>query len=285
MFSALMKSAGRPSSARDKSKLTGTLLMKINWLTLSAMMLALSSGAAHAKDWKEIRFGVNPAYPPFESTAPDGSLQGFDIDLGNAICAELKVKCTWVTNDFDGLIPSLKARKIDAVLSSMTVTEPRKKQVDFSDRLFSGPTSIVTRKGSGLEPTAESLKGKTVGFQQGTIQEAYAKAKLAPGGVRIKAYQNQDQVYSDLVSGRLDASIQDMLEAELGFLKSAHGADFQSSKGISDPMVPSDIAIGIRKGDDELKGLLDKAIAQMHASGTYQEIQRKHFGDLDLYNN
>lgn len=285
MFSALMKSAGRPSSARDKSKLTGTLLMKINWLTLSAMMLALSSGAAYAKDWKEIRFGVNPAYPPFESTAPDGSLQGFDIDLGNAICAELKVKCTWVTNDFDGLIPSLKARKIDAVLSSMTVTEPRKKQVDFSDRLFSGPTSIVTRKGSGLEPTAESLKGKTVGFQQGTIQEAYAKAKLAPGGVRIKAYQNQDQVYSDLVSGRLDASIQDMLEAELGFLKSAHGADFQSSKGISDPMVPSDIAIGIRKGDDELKGLLDKAIAQMHASGTYQEIQRKHFGDLDLYNN
>ncbi|GLO37476.1 ABC transporter substrate-binding protein [Pseudomonas putida] len=259
--------------------------MKINWLTLSAMMLALSSGAAHAKDWKEIRFGVNPAYPPFESTAPDGSLQGFDIDLGNAICAELMVKCTWVTNDFDGLIPSLKARKIDAVLSSMTVTEPRKKQVDFSDRLFSGPTSIVTRKGSGLEPTAESLKDKTVGFQQGTIQEAYAKAKLAPGGVRIKAYQNQDQVYSDLVSGRLDASIQDMLEAELGFLKSALGADFQSSKGISDPMVPSDIAIGIRKGDDELKGLLDKAIAQMHASGTYQEIQRKHFGDLDLYNN
>ncbi|MCY1503588.1 Lysine/arginine/ornithine-binding periplasmic protein [compost metagenome] len=259
--------------------------MKIKWLALSAITLVLSSGAVMAKEWKEIRFGVNPAYPPFESTAPDGSLQGFDIDLGNAICAELKVKCTWVTNDFDGLIPSLKARKIDAVLSSMTVTEPRKKQIDFSDRLFSGPTSIVTRKGSGLEPTAESLKGKAIGFQQGTIQEAYAKAKLAPGGVQLKAYQNQDQVYADLVSGRLDASIQDMLEAELSFLKSPQGADFQSSKGISDPMVPSDIAIGLRKGDEELKALINKAIAAMHASGTYQEIQRKHFGELDLYNN
>ena len=259
--------------------------MKIKWLALSALSLALSSGAALAKDWKEIRFGVNPAYPPFESTASDGSVKGFDIDLGNAICAEIKVKCTWVTNDFDGLIPSLKARKIDAVLSSMTVTEPRKKQIDFSDRLYSGPTSIVTRNGSGLEPTAASLKGKVVGFQQGTIQEAYAKAKLAPEGVQVRAYQNQDQVYADLVSGRLDASIQDMLEAGLGFLKSPQGAGFQSSKGISDPMVPSAIAIGIRKGDEQFKAMLNQAIAALHASGTYQQIQRKHFGELDLYNN
>lgn len=259
--------------------------MKIKWLACSAIALALSSGVALAKDWKEIRFGVNPAYPPFESTAPDGSLQGFDIDLGHAICAELKVKCIWVSNDFDGLIPALKARKIDAVLSSMTVTEPRKKQIDFTDRLFSGPTSIVTRKDSGLEPTAESLKGKTIGFQQGTIQEAYAREKLAPNGVRLKAYQNQDQVYADLVSGRLDASIQDMLEAELSFLKSPQGADFHSSKGISDPMVPSDIAIGLRKGDEELKSMLNTAIKAMHENGTYQQIQKKNFGDLDLYNN
>ncbi|WP_137818767.1 ABC transporter substrate-binding protein [Pseudomonas sp. 2FG] len=260
-------------------------MKKIKWLALSAIALVFSSGATLAKEWKEIRFGVNPAYPPFESTAADGSLQGFDIDLGNAICAELKVKCVWVTNDFDGLIPALKARKIDAVLSSMTVTEARKKQIDFSDRLFSGPTSIVTRKGSGLEPTAESLQGKAIGFQQGTIQEAYAKAKLAPGGVRLKAYQNQDQVYADLVSGRLDASIQDMLEAELSFLKSPQGADFQSSKGISDPLVPSDIAIGLRKGDDELKSMLNTAIQAMHENGTYKQIQKKNFGDLDLYSN
>ncbi|MNF95101.1 Histidine-binding periplasmic protein precursor [compost metagenome] len=167
----------------------------------------------------------------------------------------------------------------------MTVTEPRKKQIDFSDRLFSGPTSIVTRKDSGLESTAESLKGKVIGFQQGTIQEAYARAKLAPAGVQLKAYQNQDQVYADLVSGRLDASIQDLLEAELSFLKSPQGADFHSSQGISDPMVPSDIAIGIRQGDDELKAMLNAAIKAMHENGTYQQIQKNNFGDLDLYNN
>ncbi len=259
--------------------------MKIRRTALSAVALILFSGGVFAKEWKDVRFGVNPAYPPFESTTSEGKLQGFDIDLGNAICAHLKVKCIWVTNDFDGLIPALKARKIDAVLSSMTVTDTRKKQIDFSDRLFSGPSSIVTRQGSGLEPSPESLRGKTVGFQQGTIQEAYARAKWAPAGVQLKAYQSQDQVYADLVTGRLDASIQDMLEAELGFLKSPQGSGFQSSKGISDPLVPSDIAIGLRKGDDELKAMLNQAIQAIHTDGTYDQIQKKNFGDLDLYNN
>ncbi|OWJ98250.1 ABC transporter substrate-binding protein [Pseudomonas sp. A46] len=259
--------------------------MKIKWLALPVLALAMTSNSVFAKEWKEIRFGVNATYAPFESVAADGSLQGFDIDLGNAICAELQVKCTWITSDFDGLIPALKVRKIDAVLSSMTVTEQRQKQIDFTDRLYSGPTSIVTRKGSGLEPTTESLKGKVVGYGQGTIHEVYAKKRLEPAGVKVKAYQGQDQVYADLVSGRLDASVQDLLEAEFGFLKTAQGKDFQSSKGIIDPLVPSEIAIGIRKGDEELKTLLNQAIQAMQEKGTYQEIQRKYFGELDLYNN
>ena len=107
--------------------------MTHTWLTLPMLALALCCGGASAKEWKELRFGTNPSYPPFESGTADGGVQGFGIDLGNAICAELKLKCVWVSNDFDGLIPALKAGKFDAIESSMTITEPRKKQIDFTD--------------------------------------------------------------------------------------------------------------------------------------------------------
>ena len=259
--------------------------MKTKWLSLSVLALLCCTTGASAKEWKELRFGVNPSYPPFESTTADGGVQGFGVDLGNAICAELKVKCVWVSNDFDGLIPALKAGKFDAIESSMTVTDARKKQIDFTDRLYAGPTAIVTRKDSGLLPTAESLQGKTIGYMQGTIQETYAKAKLAPGGVKLRAYQNQDQVYADLVlwpSRRLDPG-QDAGANEL--FDFPQGADFKNSEGISDPLVPSEIAIGVRKDNEELKGMLNAAIKALHDKGIYAQIQQKHFGDLDLYNN
>src|ERR1700741_707852 len=91
-------------------------------LTFLLVSVIIWSSTVVAKDWKVIRFGVDPSYPPFESKAPDGSLAGFDIDLGNAICAKLKAKCVWVELDFDGMIPALQARKIDAILSDMSVT-------------------------------------------------------------------------------------------------------------------------------------------------------------------
>ncbi|EGH11088.1 amino acid ABC transporter periplasmic amino acid-binding protein, partial [Pseudomonas savastanoi pv. glycinea str. race 4] len=218
--------------------------MKKAWLTLSAVALCLAAGNTMAKEYKELRFGVDPSYAPFESKAADGSLVGFDIDLGNAICKELKVTCKWVESDFDGMIPGLKARKFDGVISSMTVTPAREKVIDFSNELFSGPTSLVFKKGAGFTADKASLKGKTVGYEQGTIQEAYAKAALDKAGVSTKAYANQDQVYADLTSGRLDASIQDMLQAELGFLKSPAGADYEVSKPIDSELLPAKTAIG-----------------------------------------
>jgi len=257
--------------------------MKKALLTLSALALCMAAGAATAKEYKELRFGVDPSYAPFESKAADGSLVGFDIDLGNAICEELKVKCKWVESDFDGMIPGLKANKFDGVISSMTVTPAREKVIDFSSELFSGPTAYVFKKGSGLTEDKASLKGKTVGYEQGTIQEAYAKAVLDKAGVKTQAYQNQDQVYADLTSGRLDAAIQDMLQAELGFLKSPKGADYEISKPVDSELLPAKTAIGIKKGNSELKALLDKGIKALHDDGKYAEIQKKHFGDLNLY--
>lgn len=257
--------------------------MKKAFLALSALTLCMAAGSVLAKEYKELRFGVDPSYAPFESKAADGSLVGFDIDLGNAICAELKVKCKWVESDFDGMVPGLKANKFDGVISSMTVTPAREKVIDFSNELFSGPTSLVYKKGSGLSADTASLKGKTVGYEQGTIQEAYAKAVLDKAGVKTQAYANQDQVYADLISGRLDASVQDMLQAELGFLKSPQGAGYEISAAIDDPLLPSKTAVGINKGNQALQTLLNKGIKALHDDGTYTKIQQKHFGDLNLY--
>ncbi|UZM14520.1 transporter substrate-binding domain-containing protein [Pseudomonas kielensis] len=257
--------------------------MKRTLLTLSALTLCLAAGAALAKDYKELRFGVDPSYAPFESKAADGSLVGFDIDLGNAICVELKVKCRWVESDFDGTIPGLKANKFDGVISSMTVTPAQEKVIDFSSELFSGPTALVYKKGSTVGIDLASLKGKKVGYEQGTIQEAYAKQVLDKAGVETQAYANQDQVYADLISGRLDASIQDMLQAELGFLKSPQGVDYEVSPPVDSPLLPAKTAVGIAKGNSELKALINKGIQALHDDGTYAAIQKKHFGDLNLY--
>ncbi len=242
--------------------------------------------AANAKPLTEIKFGVDATYPPFESLSPSGQFQGFDIDLGRAICAELKVKCVFVSQGFDGIIPALQARKFDAILSSMTVTPVREQQVAFSSEMYDEPTSLIAKKGAGLLPTAASLKGKTVGVEAGTIQESYAKAYWQPAGVHVVSYPGQDQVYADLLSGRLDASLQDSVEADYGFLKTPKGADYALAGNVTyDPkdVLGSYIAIGLRKNDTALKAKIDQAIATIIKNGTYKKIEAKYF-NFDVYN-
>jgi len=248
------------------------------------MALALMATGAYAKDWSTIRFGVDASYPPFESKGSDGKLTGFDIDLGNEICKRLNAKCVWVENDFDGMIPALKAKKFDGVLSSMSMTPQRAEQIDFSSKLFNTPTRLVAKQGSNILPTADSLKGKTVGVEQGTIQETYAKTYWEPKGIKVVPYQNQDQVYTDLLSGRLDASLQDAVQADIGFLKTPRGAGFAfAGQNIDDPKTLGNGAgIGLRKDDTDLKVKLDNAIADMIKDGTYQKIEKKYF-TFDVY--
>jgi lysine/arginine/ornithine transport system substrate-binding protein len=266
------------------------LLRRIAQDCVPAIVLFVSlmswSWCVSAKDWKVIRFGVDPSYPPFESKAADGSLVGFDIDLGNALCAKLNAKCVWVENDFDGMIPALQARKIDAVLSDMSVTEKRLQQIDFTEKISYSPTRMVAKAGSNLLPTAELLRGKNIGVEQGTIQETYAKTYFEPQGVNVVSYQNQDQVYADLKSGRLDASLQDEVQASIGFLKTPEGAGFEfCGPELQDPKILGNAAaIGLRKGDSDLKNALNNALAELRKDGTYQTIAKKYF-NFNIYGN
>ena len=257
--------------------------MKKMMLMLLVVAAVVVSAQAFAKDYEVIRFGTDPTYPPFASKNADGSLVGFEIDIGNALCERLQATCKWVEIDFDGMIPSLKARKIDGILATMAVTPAREKVIDFSSEVMTTPNALVFKKGAGLDDSPQAVSGKTIGYLQGSTQEVYAKAVLAKAGAKTVAYPDQDRAYADLLSGRLDAALQDMVQAELGFMQSPQGIDFQAGKPIESELMPGLSAIGILKGNAQLKGLLNDALAQLHADGTYAQLQQQYFGDLNLY--
>jgi lysine/arginine/ornithine transport system substrate-binding protein len=250
-------------------------------LKVACMLAASTVFTANAQD---LRLGVEPGYAPFEVKTPEGKLAGFDIDLGNELCKRIAANCTWVEGEFDGLIPSLKAKKIDAILSSMSITEQRQKEIDFTDKLYGTPARLVAASGSTLLPTADALKGKQVGVFQGTTAETYAKEQWASKGINVVTYQAQELVYADLVNGRLDAAFQDAVAANDGFLKQPQGKGF----AFAGPEVNEvkyfgvGAGIGLRKADTALKAQLNKALADMIKDGTYATIAKKYF-DFDIY--
>ena len=122
-----------------------------------------------------LRIGIEAAYPPFASKTPDNTIVGFDYDIGQALCAEMKVRCDWIEQEFDGLIPALKVKKVDAVISSMSITPERMKSVDFTNRYYRIPARLVFRKGSGISEIPSQLKGKRIGVQRATNFDRYGR--------------------------------------------------------------------------------------------------------------
>jgi len=245
---------------------------------MSALFLcasALVSAHVSAEGTATLRYGVDPSHPPFSSRDASGKLVGFDIDLGTEICKRINARCEWIQNDFDGMIPALQAKKFDAILASMSITEKRRQVIAFSSRLYKTPNKLIVRKDANLEPTAESLKGKSIGVQQGTVPESYAKEHWAPGGARVVSYPNFDQVFADLASGRLDGCFTDAAVGEYGFLRTPQGADFRFTGG--NVYASNGAGIGLRQADAELKEKIDKAIADMLADGTYKQLAAKYF--------
>jgi len=246
------------------------------------LVAAVSAGAVQAQG-ADLKVAIDPTYEPFTYKTPDGKPTGFDVDIANAICAKLNRKCVFVEQVWDGMIPGLQARKYDVIISSMSITDDRKKVVDFTDKYYNTPSGIVVKEGTAYTGPA-SLKGKKIGVLKGSTQEKYAMGELRPAGVQVIPYEAQDQVYLDIKSGRLDGTVADRVEVTGGFLRKPEGKGY----GFVGPALDEEkyfgygVGVALRKGQDKLKTDINAAIKAIRADGTYANIAKKYF-DFDPY--
>ncbi len=246
---------------------------------LGALALSLLSPLSMADEAKPVRIGIEAAYPPFAMKTPEGAITGFDYDIGNALCAEMQVKCVWIEQEFDGLIPALKVRKFDAVLSSLAITPERLKSVDFTNKYYATPARLAMKTGTVLNDPLVDLKGKKVGVQRASIYDRYATEVYAPAGIEVVRYSSQNEIFLDLTAGRVDATLADVVNIDDGFLKTDAGKgfalvgpDYTEAKYFGDG-----VGIAVRKGDKAMAERFNKAIAAIRANGKYQEVQNKYF--------
>lgn len=250
-------------------------------VALAATVLATLVGGAVAQDITKVRIGTEGAYPPFNFQDANGELKGFDIDIAKALCAEMKVECEFVVQDWDGIIPALLAGKFDAIIASMSITDERKQVVDFSDKYYNTPATFVGPKSEEIVISPEGLKGKTIGLQVATIHLAYVEAKYKDI-LEIKTYDTQENANLDLIAGRVDLLLADSIALEDGLLKTPDGVDFEvKGEPFTDPMMGEGVGVAVRKGDP-LKEKFSAAIKAIRENGTYKAINDKYF-PFDVY--
>lgn len=239
---------------------------------------ALMAFGAHAE--KVIKIGTLSDYAPFEYKDATGKLMGMEIEIGHAMCKSMKAKCEYVTMDFDALIPALKAKKIDAVMAQMSITDQRKRAVDFTNLFTLAPVQYVTKTGSSITEAPATLKGKIVGVQSGSTHEIYLTTRLpkSKSGIEMKAYQTMDQIWLDLESGRVNAALADTTVAYdwLEKVGKSKGFGFAGQPVIDVGIFGEGTGIAVRKGDP-LKNEFNQAISAVLKDGTFAAENKKVF--------
>lgn len=248
----------------------------------AASVAALSLFAGSAAAQEKLVIGTEGAYPPFNVLEANGDLTGFDVDIAKALCDEMKVTCTFVTNDWDGMIPALQSKKFDAIIASMSITAERQQQVDFTNKYYNTPPAIAVPKDSAItEATPEALKDKTIGAQGSTSHANYAEKHMPDS--ELKLYPTADEYKLDIANGRVDAVIDDVVVLS-DWIKSDAGACCKilgTLPGDEEVYGPG-IGIAVRKGETPLVEKFNAAISAIRANGKYKEVNDKYF-DFDVY--
>ncbi|WP_171011830.1 transporter substrate-binding domain-containing protein [Pseudomonas sp. 2FE] len=250
-------------------------MRRIKKVLLGVMLLG-SCAAAQAEQ-AVVRIATEGAYPPYNFVNPDGSLGGFDVDIANALCAEMKTQCKLVKQDWDGIIPGLMAKKYDAIVASMAITPERQQKVAFSDK-YEGGYSMLFGGKSLTDSSPAALQGKVIAVQKGSIQENFAKDYYEKAGISLRRYPDTQTALMDLNAGRVDAVVLEVgiiydaqkdpnLAAYQGF-----GERFQDPKYFG-----TGSGIAVRKQDQVLLGQINQALKTILANGTYQQINDKYF--------
>ena len=258
--------------------------------------VALAFGGAEAKDWKKVRIGTEGAYAPWNMTDASGKLAGFEIDLGNDLCKRMKVECEFVAQDWDGIIPALQQGKYDAIMAAMTITDERRKILTFTLPYANDPTSFMTDKKSALasmpktdnldieapagkkaiDDLAKALAGKTIGVQTSTTQSAFLEKHLPK--VAMRTYDKIDNAGIDLAAGRVDAVVGDRSVLEPIIKDDKDGNIVMFGPNLVRGVLGEGMGLGLRKQDEDLKAMFDKAIAEATKDGTVSKLSKQHFG-------
>jgi octopine/nopaline transport system substrate-binding protein len=271
----------------------------VKTISLALLGSALAIGGAAAQE-KTVKIATEGAYAPWNFTGAGGKLEGFEIDLANDLCARMKVKCEIVAQDWDGIIPALQAKKYDAVMAGMSITEERKKTIDFAGPYANSPNGFLVAKNSPLakmpgmgeafnlstqQAAAEKaieaykplLKGKTVGVQTSTIHSNFAD-KYLKGTAEVREYKTTEQHDLDLAAGRIDAVLADAT-AIIGTLeKPEFNKDYTlAGPSITGGLLGAGVGVGLRKGETELKKSFEDAIQAAIKDGTVKKLSEKWF--------
>jgi octopine/nopaline transport system substrate-binding protein len=265
---------------------------------MTAIAAALTIGAAAAQE-RVVKIATEGAYAPWNFTGAGGKLEGFDIDLANELCGRMKTKCEIVAQDWDGIIPALLAKKYDAVMAGMSITDDRKQVIDFAGPYADSPNGYLVAKTSPLaklpgtgqtfnlvtqqaeaekaiEATKPLLKGKTIGVQVSTTHPVFAD-KYLKGTAEIREYKTTEAHDLDLLSGRIDAVLADAT-AIIGTLDKPEFKDYTLvGPAITGGIQGNGVGIGLRKEDAELKMKFNEAIQAATQDGTIRKLSMKWF--------
>lgn len=241
---------------------------------ITALISAMTLGTAGAAE-NQVRIATDIPYKPMEFRKPDGSFAGFDIELGNALCKQAGLTCSWVDQEWGGIIPGLQARKYDMIMSSMSITDKREKHVLFTDPYIILDSKFFVPVDSPIKKIDDTtLKGKRIGVQRGTIQDDYLQDHYGDIA-EIKRYQGADDMVVDLEVGRLDLILVTRITG-LNALMKPHPGKYRK---VGDSVTTTKVAVALRKNDQKLADKLNKALHAIKNNGTYNEIYKKYFNE------
>ncbi|MEM6305086.1 MAG: transporter substrate-binding domain-containing protein [Pseudomonadota bacterium] len=236
-------------------------------IILSAAALTLTAGFALADGHaKTIRMGTEGAYAPYNFVNDDGELDGFEIELGNELCARTEQTCEWVKNDWDSIIPNLTSGNYDTIMAGMSITDERDEVIDFTQNYFPPSASAFVAKTDGVD-----LEGGVIAAQTATIQAAF----IAESGATLLEFATYDETIAAVMSGEADAVFAD---------KDALAPTVEASSGEltftgDDVPLGGGVGMGVRESDGELREKFDAAIAEMKEDGTLNAMIVKWFGE------
>jgi len=245
------------------------------------LILALSQPSALAADENppimEVKIASEGARPPY-NYLDNNELAGFEIDLARDLCARMKVSCSFVAQDWDGLIPGLLDHQYDAIMAAMEITDEAREKIAFSKPYIRMPSAFMASRRNKIEDTSPTgLSGKAIGVESGGAHQAYVEDLYKDA--EVHAYATLEEAILDLAEGRLDVVLGDK-DAIADFLKTRREA--QCCALIAD--VPRDpayfgegVGIGLRQQDKTLKAMFEKALDASMADGAFAKIRAKYF--------